>query len=312
MQTDSLKVFLAPTSFALDSIAPLELLESKGYRINSNELSKKLTKDEIISMASDCDAVVAGTEIYDRDVLKKFHKLRVISRLGVGLDNVDIEYAEKRNIKVYKTESNPALAVSELTLGIILNLLRQVNLHDRLLRKGVWQKTIGSLFSGKTLGVIGLGNIGKELIKLTIGFDLNYLAHDINQDKDFMDRYSVRYCDLDELLVESDIVSVHLNLTNDTKNMINYKRLRKMKPKAILINTSRSEVINEQDLIKALDNHLIAGIGVDVFQQEPYTGPLLKYDNAICTPHIGSYAREIRVKMEMEAASNLIKGLDSE
>ena len=306
------RIFIATTSFARHSDKALELLRNNECDISMNQSGRKLRNNEIGKHINRCDGVIAGTEEYSKTILDKITNLKVISRLGVGVDNIDLDYTEQKNIKVYKTESNPALAVSELTLGFILDLLREVSLHNSLMKRGIWRKTIGSLFSGKTLGIIGLGNIGRELIKLTMGFDLNYLAHDLNEDKKLVERYCVKYCDLDELLVQSDIVSVHLNLTNDTKNMINYKRLRKMKPEAILINTSRSEVINEQDLIKALDNHIISGVGVDVFHQEPYTGPLLKYDNVICTPHTGAYAREIRIKMEIEAAENLIKGLTNE
>ena len=171
---------------------------------------------------------------------------------------------------------------------------------------------MGSLLSGKMLGIIGLGTIGKQLVRLTMGFDLTYLAHDINVDEEFAGRNNVKYCELDELLVQSDILSIHLNLTRDTKNLINFDAFRKIKPGAVLINTSRGEVVNEEDLIEALDKKFISAVALDVFQEEPYTGPLLEYDNVVTTPHIGAYAQEIRDQMELEAAHNLIKGLEDD
>ena len=312
MERNSITIFLAPTSFARNSLAPLELLEAKGYNIDLNRLEKKLSKKDIISMVSSCDAVLAGTEIYDRDILNKSQKLRVISRLGVGLDNIDLEYAKKKNIKVYRTQTNHALPVAELTLGLILDILRKISLQSSRMKAGTWQKTMGSLCSRKTLGIIGLGNIGKQLVRLTMGFDLNYLAYDINVDEKFALRNNVKYCELDELLVQSDILSIHLNLTRGTENLINSNSLSKMKRNAILINTSRGPIVSEKDLIDALESKLISGVGLDVFQEEPYTGPLLKYDNVVTTPHIGTYAQEIREQMEMEAAKNLIKGLEDD
>ena len=312
LKRNSIKIFLAPTSFARNSLAPLDLLQAKGYDIDLNRLKKKLSKREIISMASSCDAVLAGTEIYDRDVLNKIQKLRVISRLGVGLDNIDLKYADQKNIKVYVTQTNPSLAVAELTLGLVLDVLRKISLQSSRMKTGIWQKTMGSLLYKKTLGIIGLGTVGKQLVRLTRGFDLNYLAYDINVDEKFALKNKVKYCELDELLVQSDVFSIHLNLTRDTKKLINSDAFRNMKPSAILINTSRGEVVNEEDLIDALDSKLISGVGLDVFQEEPYTGPLLEYDNVVTTPHTGAYAQEIREQMEMEAAMNLIEGLEDD
>ena len=305
-------IFIATTSFAQLSDEALDLLKNHDCDISMNKSKRKIRNDEIADYINGCDGVIAGTEEYSKAILDQVPNLKVISRLGIGIDNIDLEYAEKKNIKVYRTESNPALAVAELTLGLILDILRKISLHSNRMKAGSWQKTMGFLLSGKTLGVIGLGTIGKQLINLTEGFDLTYLAHDINVDEEFLERKNVKYCELAELLVQSDIISIHLNLTPETKSLINSDAFRKMKPGAILINTSRGEVINEKDLKEALDKKLISGAGLDVFQEEPYTGPLLKYGNVVTTPHIGAYAQEIRDQMELEAAHNLMKGLEDD
>lgn len=306
------RIFIATSSFAQDSDEPLEMFNKYGYDVSMNKSNRKMNNDEITKNIKECEGVIAGTEEYSKSLLDQATNLKAISRLGVGMDNIDLEYAKKLRIQVYKTKTNPSLAVSELTLSLILDILRKVSLHDSRLKAGIWQKTMGSLLSGKILGIIGLGNIGKQLVRLTMGFDLTYLAHDTNVDEDFAVKNNVKYCELDELLAQSDILSIHLNLTYDTKNLINFDAFRKMKPGAILINTSRGGVINEKSLIQALDSKLIAGAGLDVFQKEPYSGSLLEYENVVTTPHIGAYARELRMQMELEAAENLISGLVNE
>lgn len=305
------KVFISTSNFGQFSQKPLELLKSKGFDVSLNQLGRKLAEDETIEAISDTDAVLAGTEVYNQHVLDRVKKLKVISRVGVGLDSIDLPYAENRGIKVLRTKTSPALAVAELSLGLILDLLRKISFQNQQTKKGVWKKQMGSLLNGKTLGIIGLGTIGKTLVEITKGFRLNYLACDLHQDDEFAKSCKVEYCDLDTLLSRSDVISIHLNLTDQNHGLIDFEHLKKIKPHAILINTSRGQVINEDDLERALKEKVLAGAGLDVFKQEPYKGPLLNFDNVIVTPHIASYAKEIRVKMEMEAAVNLIKGLKS-
>jgi D-3-phosphoglycerate dehydrogenase len=275
-----------------------------------NDKGRKLNEDELVEKISDFDGILAGTEVYSKRVLDKAVKLRAISRLGVGMDNIDLEFAKKKKIQVFKTQTTPAPAVAELTLGLILDLLRNISFQCSQLKTGIWKKKMGSLLSGKTLGIIGLGIIGKTLVEISQGFGLKYLAHDVQQDGVFAERYNLKYCSLNELLASSDVVSIHVNLSSETKNIIDIKALGNMKQSAILINTSRGEIVDEFDLKEALDNKLIAGAGLDVYQEEPYNGPLLQYDNIINTPHIGAYAKEIRIQMEREAANNLIRGLN--
>ena len=282
------------------------------FVIRRNKLGRKLIEEEIVDKLQNCEGVIAGTENYCESVLSALPGLKVISRLGVGLDNIDMIASNEKNIKVLTTKSSPALAVAELTLGLIMNLLRKISLHNNQMRKGIWQKIMGSLLSGKTVGIIGLGTIGKYLVQITKGMQLNYLAFDKFEDQQFAKENNIEYCQLNELLKRSDIVSIHINLSNETNDLFDSNALEKMKPTAILINTSRGECINEAALKKALDEKQIAGAGLDVYSNEPYKGCLLECDNVTTTPHIGSYAREIRIEMEMEAAENLIKGLTNE
>ena len=302
------KVYISTTTFGNESDEPLLILKAKGYEIIMNPFNRKLTKDESISLYKDINGLIAGTEILDKDVLSWSSDLEVISRVGVGMDNIDFEVTKSMGINVYRSQTEPALAVSELVVGLILDLLRKISEHDRRLRKGEWKKSMGSLLSEKTLGIIGLGKVGKTLVEITKGFSLKYLAHDLIHDDEFAKMHGVNYVALDDLLKTSDIISIHLSLNSDVINLFTFEKFQMMKKHAIVINTSRGEVINEKDLERAIKDEEIAGAALDVYHDEPYYGTLSKYENVVLTPHIASYGKELRVKMELEAVSNLIEG----
>ena len=304
-----MKVFIATSSFATYSNEPLEILTNNGISFELNYKGRKLSPKEVEESLMGFDGIIAGTELYSKDILKESQNLKVISRLGVGVDNIDLSQAKDLGIKVFKTKTTPSIAVAELTIGLILNLLRKVTAQNNQLKNGEWEKHMGELLSGKTLGIVGLGNIGKQLVQVLAGFNVKVIAYDLYTDEEFADRHNVKFVDFNKLLQQSDIISIHLNLTKDTNQFFDYSVFKKMKKNAIIINTSRGEVINEDDLLKALDQKLIQGAGLDVFENEPYGGPLLKHKNVILTPHIGSYAKEVRIQMELEAAENVILGL---
>ena len=287
------------------------MIHEKFFQIILNENNIKLRYSELENDIFRFDGVIAGTEEYDRHMLDAAENLKVISRVGVGLDNIDLDYASEKGIKVFKTQTGPSLAVAELALGLILDLMRKIIEQSNNLNNGVWKKQMGSLVSGKTLGIIGLGTIGKKLVEITKGLQLKYLAFDLIKDEVFAQENNVEYWDLSYLLENADIISIHLNMTKENVNLINMSRLKKMKPSSIIINTSRGEIINEHDLEIAVNDGVIAGAGLDVFQEEPYNGPLTNYENVILSPHIGSYAQEIRMAMELEAVNNLIEGLNT-
>jgi len=304
-------IFISTTTFGQFSKAPLRLLTENNFKFVFNDKNRKLTHAELKNDIGRFDGVIAGTENYDSDIIDAAEKLKVISRVGVGIDNIDLNYALEKGIKVFKTQTNPGLAVAELSLGLILNLMRKIIKQSNNLINGFWKKEMGSLLTGKTLGIVGLGTIGKKLIQITEGLQLQYLAYDIKKDEVFAEKYNVKYCDLSFLLENADIISIHLNMGKGNENMININKFKKMKSSSIIINTSRGEIINEYDLEIAIKDKIIAGAGLDVFQEEPYHGPLTNYGNVILTPHIGSYAKEIRVAMELEAVNNLIVGINT-
>jgi len=303
-------LFIATSSFSKYSSSPKKILERLNYEIILNPYKRKLSKNELIDLSKSSDCIIAGTELYDKEVLEKLGNLKILSRLGVGLDNIDLKFAEQKKIKVFTTPTSPGLAVSELVLGLMLNISRHISRHDKNLKEGRWKKEMGSLLKGKTLGIIGLGTIGRNLVELTKGFEFKLLAFDINQDKLYAKQNNVHYCSLDDLLSNSDIISVHLDLNSQTTLLIDERKIKLMKKDVIILNTSRGEIIDENALYNSLKKNNLMGAGLDVFHDEPYSGPLLKLSNVILTPHIGSYSKEIRNKMEIEAANNIVRGLN--
>ncbi len=307
-----INIFLAPTTFGQFSDSPKILLDQNGYDIFTNQLGRKLESSEIIELAKESVGIIAGTEPYTKEVLQKLPHLKVISRLGVGMDNIDLETAKGMGIKVYKTQTTPAQAVAELVVGLMVNVGRKISIQFSELKNGTWNKQMGELLHGKTLGIIGLGTIGKTLVKLVKGFNFNILAFDIFHDEGFAKENNISYCSLDNLLSKSDIVSTHLNLSENNIGLMGEKQFAIMKPSSIFINTSRGEVVDEKALYHALKSKEIGAAGIDVFQKEPYKGQLKDLKNVVLTPHIGSYAKEIRIQMEIEATKNLINGLENE
>lgn len=303
------KIFISTSSFAQFSKEPLDLLKRNNFDVTINPYGRKLTKQESIEVYSKYDGIIAGTEIFDEEVLKISKKLKIISRVGVGLDNIDLNYAMKNNIVIKKSDTRPSLAVSELVVGLILDLSRKISSQNNQMKNGKWNKKMGVLLSGKTLGVLGLGHIGKTLVNLTKGFGLKYLATDIHKDEKFAKINNVKYCELEYLLEKSDIISIHLSLGENNKKIISDEEFKIMKNDVILINTSRGEVLDEDALYRVLGEGKLGGVGLDVYEEEPYSGALKDFNNVILTPHIASYAKEIRIAMEVESTKYIVEAL---
>jgi D-3-phosphoglycerate dehydrogenase len=297
------KVFISTTSFAKDDIRPMELLKEAGLEVYTNPHDRKLLEDEMIKYLSDIDFLIAGTEPLTQQVLESAKKLKIISRCGVGMDNIDMKAAAQLGIKVYNTPYGPTLSVAELTVGLVLDLLRRVTMMDRDIRSGIWEKRMGNLLNSKKVGIIGFGNIGQKVAELLTPFGCKIKYYDIRT-KNLGGK--AERLELDELLKITDIISIHIS---SKEQMIGEKEIKLMKKGAWLINTSRGGVVDENALYQALKDGHLSGAALDVFEQEPYMGPLKELENAILTPHIGSYAKEGRIEMEMQAVKNLLDGI---
>lgn len=300
------KIIITTTSFGEYDEEPLNILGRAGFEIILNPYKRKLEKDEIVELCKDVVGIIAGTETLDAPTIRKLTCLKVISRCGTGLDNVDLESAKKLDIKVFNTPDTSTLAVAELTVGLILDLLRKTSLMDREIRNGLWKKRTGNLLHEKRIGIIGFGRIGKKVAELLKPFECVLFYNDPFIEGEY---FGVRCLHFDDLLKRADIVSIHASTKSE---LLGEKEIRLMKSGAWLVNVSRGEVVNEDALYRALKENCLAGAALDVFKQEPYTGSLRELDNVILTPHIGSYAKETRIKMEREAVENLLKGLGDE
>ena len=304
-----MNVLISTSSFARYSREPLELLENLGASYRLNPQGRKLTSEEIASLLGDVDGLVAGTEPLTREVLERAPRLKIISRCGTGLDNVDLDAAAQLGIEVRNTPDAHVDAVAELTLAAILDLLRHVTEADRAIRSGEWRKPMGRLLRGKTVGLVGLGRVGRRLIELLEPFGVTILATDPRMDPEYAGRHGIAYVSLDDLLERADVVSLHLPFSQDIRHLLNSERLGRMRPDAVLVNCARGGIVDEVALAEALLRGSLGGAHIDTFEREPYEGPLKELQNVTLTPHIGSYAVEGRVRMEREAVENLIECL---
>lgn len=302
-----MKVFVSTHPFGSTSKEPMKLLKSNDFEVRLNPLEHKMTSSELAMEIKDSEILIAGTEKITEDVFQNAPKLKLISRVGIGLDGVDFELCKKYGVRVAYTPDAPTMAVAELCVAMILDLARQITITDKNIRLGIWKRHMGTLLYGKTIGIFGMGRIGKSLVHLLSSFNVNFLVHDINPDIAFGRLYNVNFVSKEEVLKNSDVVSVNIPLKKDTLDYITSKELSLMEPQAIVINTARGGIINENDLYDALKEKIIAGAAVDVFEEEPYSGKLIELENCLLTCHMGASTIDSRTDMEVQAVQEAIR-----
>jgi D-3-phosphoglycerate dehydrogenase len=304
------KVLITPRSFEHIKDKFLELLKDAEIEVVMNPYGRVIKEDEMVELVKDMDGIIVGIDPITKRVIYNASKLKVISKYGVGVDNIDLESAKERNIVVTNTPNANSNAVAELTVGLIISVLRNIPLSDRRVREKKWDRFIGYELYGKTLGVIGTGSIGKRVIKLLRGFDLNILCYDKFPDYEWAEKENLKYVNFDELLKRSDIITIHIPLTEETRHLISERELSLMKKTAVIINTSRGGIINERDLYKFLKEGKIYGAGLDVLEDEsPQNSALIELDNVVITSHIGAHTQESIENMAFMAIDNLISVL---
>jgi D-3-phosphoglycerate dehydrogenase len=304
------KVLVTSTSFNKVDPLPRERLMQFGCEIVDNPFRRPLKEEELIPLLKDVDGIVAGLDEYSRRAILSTNKLKVISRYGVGVDNIDLEAAKERGILVVNTPEVNTQAVADMTFGLILAVCRKIPRAHFSTQKGNWGRLIGRGVYKKSLGIIGLGRIGKAVAERAKGFSMEILAYDVKKDEISSDAIGIHFLPLDELLAQSDFITLHCVLNPGSKGIIGARELSLMKKTAYLINTARGGLIDEKALYDALRDGIIEGAALDVFQDEPpFNSPLLTLENILTTPHIGSYTHEALLDMGLIAVDNLIQNL---
>lgn len=267
------------------------------------------TVDGLLPLLDGVEGALAGMEPFTRDVIEQCPRLRAIARMGVGYDAIDVPAATERNVLVTITPGTNEISVAEHAIALLCGVMRGFPDRDAEVRGGVWRRKSLPRMHGKALGLVGLGRIGKAVVPRAHGLGLKLLAHDPMPDVDFARRHGVKLVTFEELLAESDIVSLHLPATTLTADLINATTLKMMKPGSVLINTARGNLVDEDALAEALRCGHLAGAGLDAFKIEPLPleSPLLKLPNVLLAPHMGGLDQESEVAMSLLAAQCLVK-----
>ncbi len=290
MNLKECRLLVTPTSYGKNDARLKTELEAQVGEVIYNPTGKPLTSAQVAGLLPGIDGYIAGLDGIDAVALAASDRLKVIARYGVGVDSVDLEAAKAKGIVVTNTPGANSVSVAELALGLMLALARQIPEAVEAVHQGKWPRYAGLSLEGKTVGILGLGAIGKQLAKRLAGFDCKVMAYDPFGDPAAARVLHVALTDLDEVLAASDFVSLHLPLLPETRCMVNDAFLAKMKKGSFLINTSRGEVMDEEALLKALQSGQLKGVGLDAFTVEPPdpNNPLLQLPQVIATPHLGA------------------------
>lgn len=304
------KVMVTPRSFGKGNPQPIDMLREKGCELVLNPYGRILNKQEMKELIRDVDAVIVGVDPIDKEILEQAPKLKIISKYGVGTDNIDLDFAKEKGIPVTVTNGANKDAVADYTIALMLAAARRMIPIDHACRQRNWNKVTSVDVWGKTLGLIGLGAIGKGVAARAKGFNMNILAYDLIKDESYETEHQINYVSLEELLTNSDFISLHLPLTKQTHHLIGEKEIGAMKENAVIVNTARGGLINERALLSALQEKRIWGAGLDVFEQEPPQDVgFLELDNLVIGSHCAASTYQAIENMGVMAAENVLEYL---
>lgn len=303
-----MKILVTPTSFKPDKGGrALELLRSFSGEIVFNPREKPLSEDELIPLLSGCEGCIAGLDFFTGKVIENAPALKVISRYGVGVDRVDLKAAKEKGVVVCNTPGVNANAVADLTFAMLLCIARKLPFLDRKTREGEWPRTIGFEPDKKTIGILGLGAVGKAVAKRALGFSMKIMACDPLINTEYAAANGITAVTFDELIREADFLSIHVPLTDETQNIISAEVMKNMKKGAVIINTARGGLIDENAAYEFLKSGHLGGLGLDVFDTEPPgPSPLFTLDNVVVSPHTGAHTIEAITAMAELSVKNLI------
>ncbi|HZR39940.1 MAG TPA: phosphoglycerate dehydrogenase [Ktedonobacteraceae bacterium] len=304
------RVLISSRAFGPHCPEAVQRLREADCEVIPNELGRGFTEQEILERIRDVDALIAGTEPLTARVLEVANRLKVIARHGVGFENVDLAAARARGIPVALASGTITDSVADMAMALLLALARRIPQGDASVRQGQWKNIVGVELRGKTLGIVGLGQIGKEVCHRAQGFGMSVVAYDLYQDEHFARSWGVRYLPLEELLATADFVSLHASVTAQARHLINADSLARMKAGAYLINTARGELVDEEALAQALREGRLGGAASDVFVKEPPSeNPLLALDNFIAAPHSAGQTHEGLRRMGEVTVENVLRVL---
>jgi D-3-phosphoglycerate dehydrogenase len=302
-ERDPTPVAVTSRSFSRNKVLRAETLERYSH-VTFNDEGLSLSGDDLVAFLNGHPLAITALEKIDEAILAQLPELRTISKVGVGIDMLDLEAMERHGVRLGWSRGTNARSVSELAIAFMLALLRHLPTVTRLVRDGDWRQTQGRTLTGQTVGTIGFGHVGRDLAELLGAFSCRVLAYDIAPLGDLPAH--VEQAGLDSLLAESEIVSLHTVLNDDTRNLLDRERLESMRPGALVVNTSRGGLIDEQALFEALSSGHLGGAALDVFSTEPPLGsPLLGLDQVIATPHVGGSTKEAVLAMGRAAITGL-------
>ena len=303
-----MKVLVTPTSLQPDkSIPALDALKSFADEIVFNPYGRPLNQVELKDLLHGCEGYIAGLDYIDADVIESCDKLRVISRYGAGVDRVDIEAAKAKGIIVCNTPGANSQAVADMTFGLLLAVARKIPSLDAKTKAAEWVHSTGVELYDKTIGIVGLGAIGKAVAKRAQGFSMKVLAYDPYIDNTYAKANNIVSTTLEQIAGSADVISLHLPYMPETRHIISGDLMRSMKPGVIIINTSRGGLIDEEETFTLLDSGHIGGLGLDAFEQEPLgETAFANYDNVVLTPHTAAHTKEATSNMASMAIQNLI------
>ena len=303
-----MKILVTPTSFKPDTENPaMNKLRAFADSLVFNPFGKPLSEDELIPLIRDCDGCVAGLDSYTAKVIENAPKLKVISRYGAGIDRVDLAAAKAKNIVVCNTPGANSQAVADLAFALLLAVARKVPALDKKTREGLWPRSTGIELYEKTIGILGLGSIGKAVAKRASGFSMKVLAYDPYIDREYAESNDIIPMSFENVTQEADFLSLHLPLIDGTKHIISESVMRSMKKGAIIVNTSRGGLIDETAAYELLASGHLGGLGLDVYEVEPpQRTPIFELDNVVLTPHTAAHTVEATAAMADMAVQNLI------
>jgi D-3-phosphoglycerate dehydrogenase len=301
------KVLITSNSFGKYSDDAEKLLADNNFEIIKNKYHRMMNEGEFIEEIKDVDGVILSTESLNKNVIDHAKKLKIVSRYGVGIDNIDTEYLKEKGIELRTAKNCNNVAVAEYAVGLIINIVRKISAANRSVRNNKWSKEVGIDVNNSTVGIIGLGSIGREVAKRLSNFGCKLISYDLFYDDEFCNRYKIHKVSLDTLLKESHIITLHLPSLNSDKPLLSKREFELMKEGVVIINTARADLIDTEEVLANLEKGKIFGYAFDVHKDEPNIDlRFAKYDNVVMTPHNAAVSKGAVDKMSYVSAKNII------